>query len=514
MPLAVNECYNYIMICRKNESIIFLIVLFLMGVSGLGSIAFAQASDKQASRFLEQAQDYYANADFQMAHEMLLRAKALDERLPGLAELENKVMKEVLEIVDALKMRASFFLQANNLAEAEKIYIEILTYVYDDEDAIKGLESIQSVKEQVEEYKKQGIVVSSDSGRAFDVELYSTISYINRARAFYAQGDYEMAKKFVDQILEREQGYPPALELREKIFFVERLEKNLELAETAFLKGNLSEAIIELNELIKSSPSKLDYYLMRGKAKIKLERHREGIEDLLLFYKKDQDPDKVFPYLCEAFYQSSDYLLALAFSKHPTTNKYYKNWYFVLLANIKAYPASYFLLISFIIALPFVLYYLFYSIESVFIRFSLGSLTKFLKICVNLVLFEPKNVISELTMVARDLNNPWFYYLTGIILLKEGQLESAQRFLAFCLKKENIRSRAYFFYGLIRKQLNSTSYSLDFEESLVTGLNYLPLGWHPFFMRSTERAILDRYSYDRAEDGCEGLAFKLMNHIT
>jgi tetratricopeptide (TPR) repeat protein len=510
----MNGCYNYIMMCRDSKTTFFFVIFLLLSFSGLTSTGFAHSSHKEAARLLTQAKEYFANKDFRMARDLLLRAKELNKFHPGLSELEQEMMPEIQEITETLKMRASFFLQANNIEEARKVYIEVLTYIHDDEDAIRGLENIEAIKEKIESYKKQGIVVDSDTGRSFDVELYSTISYINRARAFYAQGNYEKAKEFVKQILEREPTYGPALELNEKIFFVERLQKNIDLAETAFLKGNLSEAVMELNELIKSSPGKLDYYLMRGKAQIRLERYNEGIDDLLLFYKKDKDPDKVFPYLSEAFYNTERYVLALAFSKHPNTQKAYKHWYFLLMSNIKGYPICYFLLIGTILALPFMFYYLFYAIETVFMRFSLGTFNKFIKVFINLTFFEPQNVIKDLTTVARDLNNPWFYYLTGIVLLKEGELEGAQRFLAFCLKRQNVKSRAYFFYGLIRKHLKNTSYPLDFEESLISGLNYLSLGWHPFFMKKIERSILDSYSYERSGNSYEDLAFKLMNHIT
>ncbi len=473
------------------------------------------AISPQGKEYLRKAKVFFADGNLRMARDYLQRAGKLDPDEPEITAMSVDLQKKIDEHVKSLRQRADFFVDAKNLPEAEKLYGEVLTLAGDDEHALAKLKEIRGTYEQIEEYKNQGIDVSVTTGRSHDLDLYSAVSLINRARGLFSQGERARALELVEQVLKRESGYKPALELKEKILYIDQLEAFVEKAETAFLEGRMRETVESLNSLIRDMPDRHEFLLMRAKANLHLKVYPAAIKDLWKYFHFKPEKNVVFPLLCEGYYGAGDYLPAYALAVNPESGESYKPFGFRMRCHIYAFPQHYIALALILMLMPFALYFVWVAAEALFVeKFSLGSLRLAVSCIFTIIFKSPEECLGDLIVVARDLNNAWVNYLTGITLLKAGQIEGAQRFLAFSFTSEAVRSRAYYFFGLTRKLLKHNLYEHDFEESVLSGLARKRTGWHPEFIRRIERDLLISYSKDKSDETFEGMAFKLVEDAT
>lgn len=146
-------------------------------------------------------------------------------------------------------------------------------------------------------------------------------------------------------------------------------------------------------------------------------------------------------------------------------------------------------------------------------RFSMGSAWVFIKCMGVIAIKSPVDCLGDLITVARELNVPWLNYLVGISLFKIGQVDGAQRFLSYSLESGFLRSRAYFFVGLARKNLKYRAYESDFEESVLSGVARQEAGWHPKFMKEIERELMMGYS-KMDDETFEGMAYSIVKAQT
>jgi tetratricopeptide (TPR) repeat protein len=489
--------------------------LLLAAVFAAVFLTSVSAISPQGKEYLRKAKVFFTDGDLRMARDYLQRAIKLDPNDPDIAAMSVDLQKKIDEQVKSLRQRADFFVDAKNLPEAEKLYGEVLILASNDEHALAKLKEIKGTYEQIEEYRNQGIEVNATTGRSHDLDLYSAVSLINRARGFFSQGERAKALELVEQVLKREAGYKPALDLKEKILYINQLEAFVEKAETAFLEGRMRETVEALNSLIKDMPDRHEFLLMRAKANLRLKNHQAAVKDLWKYFHFKPEKDVVFPLLCEGYYGTEDYLLAYALATDPQSDEPYKPFGFRLRCHIYAFPQHYIVFAAILALMPFALYFVWVSAEAIFVeKFSIGSLRLAFSCIFTIIFKSPEECLGDLIVVARDLNNAWVNYLTGITLFKVGQIEGAQRFLAYSFTSEAIRPRAYYFFGLTRKLLKHNLYEHDFEESVLSGLAQKRTGWHPEFIRRIERDLLISYSKDKSDETFEGMAFKLVEDAT
>ncbi|HNX76176.1 MAG TPA: hypothetical protein PLM07_06275 [Candidatus Rifleibacterium sp.] len=480
--------------------------LFVLPVMGISP---------QGSEYLRKARVFFASDDYRMALDYLQRARQLDPTAPEIEEFAPQLQKKIDERVKELRQRADFFLESKNLPEAEKLFSEVLTLAASDEHSLARLKEITSTYKQIDEFKNQGIDVQSSTGRSHDVDMYSAVSFMNRAQGFFAQGDRGNALDMVEKVLKREPGYKPALALKERILDINRLESFVEKAETAFLEGRMRETVDSLNKLIREMPDRHEFILMRAKAFLKLKNFAAAEKDLWKYYRLKREPASIFPLLSEASFGQQHYLNAYAFSFDPSTREPLKSLGYRFRCHFFAFPMHYGLIGAFLALIPFAIYFTWNAAEALFFeKFSISSLGLAISCMITILFKSPEQCLGNLIVVARDMNIAWINYLTGITLFKAGQIEGAQRFLAFSFTNETIRPRAYYFHGLARKLLKHNLYELDFEEAVLSGLGRHKSGWHPNFVKQIERQLLISYSKDKSDETFEGMAFKLVEDVT
>lgn len=486
-----------------------LCVLFLLTVF-LSTVGVLLAQNSQAREYLRKAQVFLRSGNLAMARDFMQRAEKIDPEDGEIKKFASTLHNEINEKVKQLKQRAQFFLDARNVPEAEKLFNEVLELAAADEYAVSKLDEIHKVYEKIEDFKNQGIEVAAGSGRMHDIDLYSAISYLNRAKGLFASGDRVKALELVEEVLRREPNYKPALELKEQIDQINQLENLVVSTEKAFLEGRMLEAVNSLSRLIENGFDKPEYYLLRAKAFLMLKNFAGAEKDLWRFYQLNPDADKAFPLLSDAFFGQGKYLMALGFSKSHQTGVYYKGFTYRLRCHSNEYPWHYALLVLLCALIPISGYFVWSCYDSMSTRFPLGTLKLSVKCALTILLKSPEACLGDLIIVARDLNVHWINYLTAICLLKIGQIEGAQRFFTYSYS-DDIKTRASYFMGLTRKMLNQRIQESDFEESVLSGLGKPARGWHPNFVKQIEQGLLISYSKEKSLETFEGMAYKLVS---
>jgi tetratricopeptide (TPR) repeat protein len=472
------------------------------------------AYSSQAREYLRRAEVFFDNGNLVQARNFLQRAEKIDANDEKIKEFAARFKKAIDERAEKLKQQIEFYLSAKNVPEAEKLLQQMLALEPENEFALEKMQQVIETYRKIEEYQSHGIQVDVSSGRAHDLDHYSAISYMNRARGFFAQGDRVKAMEMLEVILKREPDYKPALELKASIDHINQIESFVEKAETAFLEGRMLETIDALTVLIANSPGRIEYLLLRGKAHLKLKDYSDALADFWKYYRANPDADTLFPLFSECYYGQKDFLMALGFSRNPKSGKIYQPLSFRFECHFRAFLSSYLLLFFFLLLIPVAIYYAWKAGEDLLMRFSMGSAWLFIK-CLSVMSFRsPIDCLGDLISVARDLNVPWLNYLVGISLFKIGQIEGAQRFLTYSLESSSLRARACYFVGLARKQLKYQAYDNDFEEAVLTGVGRQNAGWHPKFVKLIERELMMSYSKVKDIDTFEGMAYAIVDAQT
>lgn len=472
------------------------------------------AYSSQAREYLRRAEVFFENGNLVQARNLLQRADRIDPEDTKINDFAGKLKKAITERSEKLQQQAEFYLSAKNIPDAKKVLNELLSLSPESVFAQEKMKQVSEIYRQIDEYKSQGIEVSASSGRSHDVDFYSAISYMNRARGFFAQGDRIKAMEMLEVILGREPNYKPALELKARIDQVNQLESFVDKAETAFLEGRMMETVDSLNILIADSPDRIEYLLLRGKAYLKLKNYDQALADFWKYFRQNPDEDTLFPLFSVGYYGQSNYLMALGFSRSKKTGKVYQTFGYRAECHVRLHFVYYLTLLLLIGAIPVVFYYSWKACDDLLMRFSIGSAWIFVKCMFITMTKSPVDCLGGLIEVARDLNVPWLNYLVGICLFKIGQIDGAQRFLSYSITGESVRTRACYFVGLARKNLKYQIYESDFEEAVLTGLGRPATGWHPKFMKDIERELLIGYSKDKSDETFEGMAYLLVDALT
>ncbi len=490
---------------RNAVRIFFLVMFVVSSWSGYASIS------SQANEYLRKARVFFSRGSLIEARDYYLRARKIEPESADIQQAGQEIETAIKKKTDELQRQAEFFLNAKNVPEAEKILKQLLVLSPDNGFGKEKLAEVRKINEQIDEYLNKGIVVDPSSGRSHDIDLYSAISLLNRARGFYDNGDRVKALELVEQVLKREPGNKIALELKDKILHVNRIQEFIDSAETAFQQGKMRDSIDSLNRLIQELPDRHEFLLLRAKAHLKLNQHQEAKRDFWAYFAIYPDQRKVlFPYFSELYYDMNRYDLAMGFAKDSQTGENYQTLSFQYHSMFRFYVFEYIVLMVVMLVIPVIIYIAYCRFDHLVTRFPPGKFNLGTQLLLSMLISGPEKYLPLLIEVARSLNTPWLNYYAGICLFRVGQIEGAQRFLAYSFSNGYIAGRAYYFFGLTRKLLGQENSEHDFDASIVASMAKNTRGWHPKFMKRIEREILSGYSKVQDLETYEGMAWHLV----
>lgn len=491
-----------------NLKIILTPVLILLSAN------FALAISSQANELLRKAKANLNSGNLKAAEIYCNRALEMEPVASEIIDFRNLLQQRIFEHVKDLEKKAFFAMEEKDLPRAEKLYQEILIFQPDNSQALAQMKVIKNVKDKIEEYRKQGVVVSASTGRAFDLNAYSAISNYNRAIAFFHKGERKKALELLNEILEREPSHSAAFKLKEEVERVEELARIIERAERSFLSESMEKVIQSLTELLQKDSTQVHYYLMRAKAYIKTQQYSNARQDLLKYYSYMKDEENVFPLMAEISVIERNNLAALGFILSKKIKNHDKSFFWIIKNYFYAYFwQNLFLIVVLFCMLPFTVFYTWQTGENLFLKFSIGNLKKFIKCLFYISFGKVDKCLKELIEVTRNLNYPWLNYFTGLTLLENSDLLKAQRFLKFSLSDVSLKARGHYFHGIVSKLLNQNVYEEDFEQSILYSLDEPPLNlWRPKFIRQIENRLLNHYEVPD-NDSLESMAHKLLNRL-
>lgn len=461
------------------------------------------ALSPQAHEFYHRARAAYEEGNLLSARNNIHRARNLQPNSHKLAELASRIEFAIEEEQERLLRRGEFFYESRRIPEARSIFERLLELNPDNDFAVERLQSLNEETREIVKMRASGIRVDSSTGRSHDLGLYSTISYMQRARALYANGRYENAKEMLQTILAREPEYPPAIELLDKIEDILRLQRYLEKVESSFDRRQMLDNLYAIDKLIEQMPDRFEFLLMRAQANMYLRNYKEAINDLNRYYNNvPNQADVVFPLLSEAWLAKKNFAKALAYSRAPD-GKYYKSFGYRFNCYYNMHKGSFIIIIALLIFLMVVSWKLLSIYIELTSRIS-PVILKHILYCLYCFKYDKaESCVSQLSIIARSLNHPWFYYLAGLVYLKAGDAEKAQSFLKNSINDKAIAFKAQYFYNLSRKEAKYTINDSNYEESVVNAIDRKTEGWHPSFLKKLEADLTDKYSSNISKDSFE-----------
>ncbi len=502
-------CYNYYMSllrCEQKARAYALIVILLM------TSAYLCAQIPHAREYLRRARVAFEAGNLLSARNFLHRAQEMDPESKDIQTFADELGRAVKARVRELSQRARFFIDARNIPDAEKLLSELMTLDPENTETREQLDKVAALKSKIDDYRSRGIVVSPKTGRSFDVDFYSAISNLNRARALIELGKRDEAAILVEEVLQREPGYSPAVELMDQIKHINELEGFVARADSSFLHGRMNEALEAISRLIERSPERFEYYLMRARANLALKRFAAAEKDLWIYYGYNPEVDVVFPLLSDCLYGQKNYLKASGFSFNPVSGKSYKGRFYRATCYYMAYPAANFLLITLCMVALVAFFHLYRSFDEFAKMFPKGGLITSFKCIWALPGKQPERYLGDLVELARKLNVAWINYIAAVLLFKVGQIDGAQRFFAYSIVEQSLRPRACYFFALTKKLLGQQMVEDSFEDAILAGLGRSGSSWHPGFVKAIERKLILDYSDKNVTlDSFEGMALKLVN---
>jgi tetratricopeptide (TPR) repeat protein len=474
------------------------------------AVQSSAALSPQAGEYLRKARFFFERGDLKRARDFYQRAVRLDPNSPEIEEFGTELNEKINEKVKKLKQETDFYFSAKNIPKAEEILQQLMVLAPNDKYSQEKLAEIKQINQKIEEYKSKGIKVAPSSGRSHDIDHYSAISYLNRARGFLSNGDRENALLMVEKVLKREPHNKEALEIKEQIFYVNKIQEFIENAESAFAEGKMQESVTALNQLIHDSPSRTEFLLLRAKALLKLKRYEKAEADLWRYYNFHPDPKTLYPIFSQLYAGMGRYDIALGFAGYLATAYGHENFGQRIRFFVNHYKIEVGMLCLLFALLPFVIYFAYHQLDLLINRFPPGGFTQSIYLFIAMHISRPALFLPQLIETARGLNTAWLNYFAAICLFQAEQFEGAQRFLAFSFSNDHLAGRAYYFYGLSRRLLGQKLSTHDFEEAVLSALSNKKKGWHPKFMKKIEHELILNFGKKKDEESFEGLAYQLI----
>jgi|GEM_PF-1526997 len=458
-------------------------------------ISPCDASPQAVKQWLEKARYFYRGGNIKAAQTQLDQARSLAPDDPEVLELLRLIGTAREKRVETALRAAQFYYTANNIPEAEKSYREVLSVDPANTSAQQALTDIQKRKDTVEKYRESGVSIAPSTGRSFDVEAYSIAAAWLRARAAFSRGDLDTSTKFIDEILEKDRTNAQALELREKIHQIRRINSLLSSVDTEFDTGNYFSAVTALDGLLKEYPGRPDLLLKRSKALLRANRPEDAISDLEALLATDTPGSELLPLLSDAYAAAGKNQQAAGIAAGLPNGSPVKPFHQRMLMISKAFPVSAaFLLLGCITTLAAAGWML-VQIDHLLERHAPGRLAALARLLLEAYTtgLDDRRTDSWKAL-SWQLHHPWLHYVTGLLLLRQGDLETAQEPLQKALESPALVPRAYYFLGNLRKKLGQPIAAHDLEQSLLATFRGTDTPYLPSFLADIESELVTRFA--------------------
>jgi tetratricopeptide (TPR) repeat protein len=484
--------------------LVLLLLVFLRGVPLNGA-------NDQIPLLLEKAEFFLSKGNIMSAREYLRRAKSLDRKDQAVMGFEQRLLKFVDEQVAMNLKEAEHLLAANEVPKALEHFHRVLRFAPEHPEATRKIAEITKLKTQITHYRNHGVTISGGSSQVYNLNLYSASSSMLRAKTAFAQGDLATALGLVDSVLAREPTYEEAKELRQKILQKQKFQDLLSGATGKTQNGNFAEAEEYYTQCLAIKPNDLENLILRGRARLRLERYTEALDDFFLAYEKGVGLDRLRSDILSALVGRRDFQKAYGFSAWKGNLSAAEPFSFRLWCYWKAYPAACGFFVLVFLAGFFVLAWIADNLASMSEKTGISNLWQLGFLVGKCMIGHPENHVDGILQVSRYFKHPWVSYLTGILLLAADRKPEAQEPLQAALSSPSLAPRAFFFLGLVRSELKEALSLHDFEQAFHLGLKWHPLPWIPGFLGKLERKLLTHRFPQEESEPMVGLARRTMN---
>lgn len=484
-------------------------LIWVIGLMFLVSQAL-EASRDQIPRILDKANFYLQNGNALSAKDYLSRAKAIDPNDSEVVNFEQRLQRYIDGKVAEHLRQGDFYSSNKQVPQAIEQYNLALRYCPGHPEVTERLRKLIEIKTKVRNLKESGVVVAPSSGRSYDLDAYSSVSEMMKAKAAFNNGDYQRAMELIDQILSHDPNYKEASDLRKEIVKRQEFRDLVTGASTKTSSGNFQQAEEYYTRLIELQPEKVELLINRGKARIRLGKFAEGLDDFGAAFRKKGKLEDMRHDMVTGLVGMKEFPQALGLAGSHKNNPAVEPLSFRIWCYWKSYRVScslFFLNLLLLIG------------SIVWVSHNLGALMEkgryiLIKegvIClIRCISGPPEAQVEKLRHVSRQLNHPWFHYFSGLLLISLDRLDQAQEHLQGAIASVSLAPRAYFFLGLVRSRLNQKLSQHDFEQTLILGMKEHPMPWIPRFVGDFERKIFEAIAPEERRDEMVVLAWKTM----
>jgi tetratricopeptide (TPR) repeat protein len=439
-----------------------------------------------AQQYLDRAENALKKGQVIAARNFLVQARRVEPEASTATAFEKRLDEYVEKKVAEHLRAAEFYFEAKNVLDAEKEFEKILHLLPDHQKAKERLEEILVIKRTVAKFQEQGVKVSAATGRQFDVELYSAVSYLARAQAAFDKGDLDTARDLVLKVLARESDSKEAADLLQEITDLQAVRSNFATAQSSLEEGEFARAVLMLDRLLGRDPDRRDLLLMRAKAFLQLDRPAPARKDIDRAMALGAATSETFPLLVKALIQQKEYAKALAVAGHPHAGEETQSWGFFLKNWARGFPWSTFGFLFFGVAFFISAIWSLLKFDAFLARIRLKTFLKAVKTLFCAAMLSQQQSIDTWQELAEKTGHPWFHYVSSLLAIAGGLHEEAQEHLRVCLDHPGLGPRAFILLGVTRVQSGQILAEHDFEEGVAAALRGLAPVWRPRFLRELE----------------------------
>ncbi|MBF0409114.1 MAG: hypothetical protein HQM10_17330 [Candidatus Riflebacteria bacterium] len=498
------------------------IILFIFTIFIHSSLS---AADDQAEQLIEKAEKLIKEGKYLRAKVYITQAKRLVRENDSLKAVEYKFKVAVKEKSELLLRSARFLKDSKRINDAINEYKALLSLDPGNEEAKSELKQLEGIKSKVKRFQETGIQIPSQSGRSEDVEAYTKMDYMLKAKKAYFMGNFNKALEIVDNLLKIYPEYFEALELKNTINQMKSITEIVENAETNLQSGKFKESLDFLNILIAREPERVDLLFKRGVALLKIKSYYGSIQDLekvlfwkpysgSIFQKNPVQPEVILPFLAEAYLGFGKPKQAYALSFNPYTGGPVRGFDFRVQCLFEEYKISCIVFsLSILFFLCCIIWFV-YDLSQLLEKYRLMGLLSFIKWFLTGVLTGKVDDGINLKEFTDFLHIPWLNYVSGLHFLNMGDASNADEMFRNCHGSSLISLRAEYFRGISGKILEKPGYDINFESVVTLSSKTFHSNYIPDFVKKLELELLEKnLNTSLAVDSNERMAWNIVNDL-
>ncbi|MBI3038608.1 tetratricopeptide repeat protein [bacterium] len=486
------EC-GFFLKTRNLKAGFLSLTFFQLFFSLMVGCSIVQAQTGQIDQLISKAEYFLSVENVVTANAFLSQAHGISPNHPRVKEFSEKLKIFVSSRVNSHLQAGDFFASNHDVPRAIEEYNAVLRISPSNKTALEKLNDIRKIKIEVKKYQNQGVTIDQSTGHFYDSQSYSALFALLQAKEAYSKGDLEKAVQILDDLLKRDGKFQEAGKLKEKILEEVKFRTLVSEAESEKGHGNYSKSLEYFGRAIALNPNRADLRVSRGLANLRLGAYQAAQDDFFVSLDMKTPLEKIQAYLAEAYAGKGEFLKALALSKKPAGNTYLfpvkvrGSWY------ISAFP--YASMIGFLetVLLFFAFFWCWRQFDKVLGRKSVSDLYQIVRCIIGCYFLNPLSNASKIKTIGQTLNNPWWNFFCGLVLLNLKKPDEAQNLFQGSLSSQSLAPRANFFLGMIRAEIDSDTFRHNLEQVIILGLNSPPEPWTPKFLFKLEKSLLENY---------------------